>query len=69
MLARCSFLAAVVPLLACGEPAEPTRFVAAVSDDEGGLSIGLTVHGDLVAAYAAHTLRVAPVELPMVGEG
>jgi len=52
MLAHRFFLVTVVTLFACGEPAEPTRFVAAVSDGDGGLSIGLTVHGDLVAGYA-----------------
>ena len=51
MLAKRSLLVAV-PLLACGEPAEPTRFVAAVSEGDGGVSIGLTVQGDLVAGYA-----------------
>lgn len=45
--------AAVVPLLACGgDPAEPIRFAAAVADDEGAVSIGLTAQDGLVAGYA-----------------
>jgi hypothetical protein len=52
MLAHRSLLPAVLPLLACGEPPEPTRFVAAVADDDGGVSIGLTVQDGAVAAYA-----------------
>ncbi len=42
--------AAALALVACGDPPEPTRFVAA---DEGvGVSIGLTVQDGLVAGYA-----------------
>jgi len=44
--------AAAVALVACGDPAEPARFVAAASDDGGGVSIGLTVQDGLVAGYA-----------------
>jgi len=44
--------AAALALVACGDPAEPTRFVAAVADEDGGVSIGLTVQDGLVAGYA-----------------
>ncbi len=53
MFALRPLVAAVVPLLACGEPPEPTRFVADISEPDGsGVSIGLTVSGGLVAGYA-----------------
>lgn len=44
--------AAALALVACGEPPEPTRFVAAAPDEGGGVSIGLTVQDSLVAGYA-----------------
>jgi hypothetical protein len=44
--------AAALALVACGDSQEPTRFVAAASDDGGGVSIGLTVQDGLVAGYA-----------------
>ena len=52
MLALRSLVAAALSLVACGERPEPTRFVAAVSTPDGGVSIGLTVQDDLVAGYA-----------------
>lgn len=52
MFASRSLVVAAVPLLACGDPPEPLRFVAAVADDDGGVSVGLTVQGGLVAGYA-----------------
>jgi hypothetical protein len=52
MLASRCLMAVAASLLACGEPPEPTRFVASVTDDGGGVSIGLTIQGDLVAGYA-----------------
>lgn len=51
LASRCS-LAAAIALLACGEQPGPTRFVAAVADDDGGVSIGLTIQDGLVAGYA-----------------
>ncbi len=49
----CSLLAAAIALPACASAPEPTRFTAAVSDDDDeGVSIGLTVQDGLVAGYA-----------------
>jgi hypothetical protein len=48
---RCLPVVAVA-LVACGDPPAPTRFVAAASDEGGGVSIGLTIQDGLVAGYA-----------------
>lgn len=49
---RCLPAAALALVVACGDPPEPTRFVAAAADDGDGVSIGLTVQDGQVAGYA-----------------